>query len=118
MVKASVKKVYIPDRGDFVWIDFNPTKGREQAQKRPALVISPKSYNQKTNLAILCPVTSVQKGYPFEVVAQSVRVLGVILSDHVRSLDWKARNIQFIAKAKPKVIQEVQTKLLLLIGQR
>jgi len=110
-----VDKNYIPDRGDLVWVDFNPTKGREQAKVRPAIVVSPKSYNQKTNLAIMCPITSIQKGYPFEVAMKDKKVSGVILSDHVRSLDWKARYTKFIAKAKPKVIAEVQAKLLLLL---
>ncbi|MDC1205384.1 endoribonuclease MazF [Candidatus Pacebacteria bacterium] len=113
-----VKKNYVPDTGDFVWVDFNPTKGREQAKVRPAIVISPKAYNQKTNLAIMCPVTSVQKGYPFEVEVVDRKVSGVILSDHARSLDWKVRNVKFITKANPKIIQEVQTKLLLLISAK
>ena len=65
-----VAKTFIPDRGDLIWVDFNPTKGREQSRIRPAIVVSPKIYNQKTNLAIMCPVTSVQKGYPFEVVVK------------------------------------------------
>lgn len=113
-----VNKVYIPDRGDLVWVDFNPTRGREQAKVRPAIVVSPKSYNQKTSLAIMCPITSVQKDYPFEVVVSDKKVSGVILSDHVRSLDWKARNAKFISKAKPSVMTEVQTKLGLLISDR
>lgn len=111
-----VAKTFIPERGDLVWVDLNPTRGREQAKVRPAIVISPKNYNQKTNLAILCPITSVQKGYPFEVAVNDKNVSGVILADHVRSLDWKARNATLIARAKSKVVQEVQTKLLLLIG--
>lgn len=111
-----VAKTYIPDRGDLVWVDLNPTKGREQAKVRPAIVVSPKNYNQKTNLALMCPVTSVQKGYPFEVAVKDKKVSGVVLADHVRSLDWKARNVKFIARAKSKVMQEVQTKLLLLVG--
>ena len=111
-----VAKAYVPDRGDLVWIDLNPTKGREQAKVRPAIVVSPKKYNQRTNLALLCPITSVQKGYPFEVAVNHKQVSGVVLADHVRSLDWSARNVQYIAKAKPNVTQEVQTKLLLLIG--
>ena len=111
------KSSYIPDRGDLVWVDLDPTKGREQAKVRPALVVSPKSYNQKTNLALMCPVTSVQKGYPFEVAVTDKKVSGVILSDHVRSLDWKARNAQLIVKAKASVLAEVQAKLLLLVGQ-
>ena len=113
-----VTKVYIPDRGDLVWIDLNPTKGKEQAKVRPAIVVSPKVYNQKVGLAIMCPVTSVAKGYPFEVETKDKNTTGVILSDRVRSLDWKARNLKFIAKAKPSVIQEVQTKLLLLIDNK
>ena len=109
---------FIPDRGDLVWVDLNPTKGREQSKVRPAIVLSPKSYNQKTNLALMCPVTSVQKGYPFEVAVKDKKVTGVILADHVRSLDWSARNVKFAAKAKPKVIDEVQTKLRLLLGAK
>jgi len=111
-----VKQRYIPDRGDLVWIDLNPTKGREQAKVRPALVISPRAYNQKTSLAIMCPVTSAQKGYPFEVTIGIKKVSGVILADHVRSLDWHARHATFIAKIKPNVLHEVQKKLLLLIS--
>ena len=113
-----VKKGYVPDSGDVVWIDLNPTRGREQAKVRPAMVVSPKAYNQKTDLAIMCPITSVQKGYPFEVVIQDKKVAGVVLSDQVRSVDWKVRNVRFIAKAKPSVTQEVQTKLALLVAQR
>ena len=113
-----VAKQYIPDRGDLVWVDLIPTKGREQAKNRPAMVLSPKSYNQKTGLAIMCPITSVAKGYPFEVLVKDKKLSGVILSDHVRSLDWKARNVKLICKAKPKVITEVQQKLLLLIMQK
>jgi mRNA interferase MazF len=113
-----VKKSYIPDKGDAVWIDLNPTRGREQAKVRPAMVVSPKAYNQKTDLAIICPITSVQKGYPFEVVIQDKKVTGVVLSDQVRSVDWKVRNVKFIAKAKASVMQEVQTKLALLVAQR
>ncbi len=111
-----VAKTYIPDKGDLVWIDLNPAKGREQAKVRPAIVVSPKNYNQKTSLALMCPITSVQKGYPFEVQVKDKKITGVILADHVRSLDWKARNVTFIARAKSKVIQETQSKLLLLIG--
>jgi len=97
-----VKKLYIPDRGYLVWVDFNPTRGREQVKVRPVIVVSPKSYNQKTNLAIMCPITSVQKGYPFEVVVNEKEVLGVVLSDHVRSLDWKARNTNLLQRQRQK----------------
>lgn len=112
-----VKKLYIPDRGDLVWVDLNPTKGKEQAKVRPAMVISPKSYNQKTGLAIMCPITSAEKGYPFEVMVRDKKVSGVVLSDHVRSLDFGERNVKFIAKAKPGVLIEVQAKLSLLIDE-
>ena len=111
-----VAKTYVPDRGDLVWVDFNPARGREQAKVRPALVVSPKNYNQKVGLAVMCPITSVQKGYPFEVPVQDKRVTGVVLSDHMRSLDWQTRNVTFIARAKPKVFQAVQTKLLLILN--
>lgn len=110
-----VNKKYIPNTGDIVWVDLNPTRGREQSKLRPALVISPKSYNQKTSLALMCPITSVSKGYPFEVAVNQKKISGVVLSDHVRSLDWSARNIQFTVKATPKVLQEVKSKLKLLI---
>jgi len=113
-----VIKTYVPDRGDIVWIDLNPTKGKEQAKVRPAIVVSPKNYNQKTNLAIMCLITSVQKGYPFEVAINDKNISGVVLTDHVQSLAWKARNAKFIAKAKPKVMSEVQIKLLLLLGEK
>jgi mRNA interferase MazF len=84
---------YVPERGDVVWITFNPQAGHEQAGYRPAVVLSPKTYNGKVGLALLCPITSQIKGYPFEVeVPEGLSVNGVILSDQVKSLDWKARN--------------------------
>lgn len=113
-----VAKTYTPDRGDLVWVDFNPTKGREQAKLRPAIVISPRAYNQKVGLALMCPITSAEKGYPFEVKVNDKNIFGVILADHVRSLDWKARNAKFITKARPKVVTEVLTKILLLVGSK
>lgn len=110
-----VKKDFIPRRGDLVWVDLNPKKGKQQAKVRPAIVVSPQPYNEKSSLALMCPITSVQKGYPFEVSVKDTKVSGVILADHIRSLDWRVRNTKFIAKAKPGVIAEVQAKLLLLI---
>ena len=83
---------YVPARGDVVWITFNPQAGHEQAGRRPALVLSPSSYNRKVGLAILCPITSQVKGYPFEVTIPAGSNLGgVILSDQVKSLDWRIR---------------------------
>jgi mRNA interferase MazF len=103
---------YVPDRGHFVWIDFDPQSGHEQAGRRPALVVSPALYNGRTGLCILCPVTNRAKGYPFEVaIPQGTGVTGVVLSDQIKSLDWKARNADFIGSAPRSVIQEVIAKL-------
>lgn len=108
-------KNYIPSRGDIVWLNFTPQSGHEQAGKRPAIVLSPKSYNMKTGLAILCPITSKIKGYPFEVPVSSKKVSGVVLADQVKNLDWQARNIEFISAAPENVIDEISEKLGLLI---
>jgi len=106
---------YVPSRGDIIWLNFNSQAGREQAGKRPALVLSPKEYNIRTNLIIACPITSRIKGYPFEVRVVGRKIDGVILSDQVKSLDWKVRAAQLIEEANTKVISDVQAKLLLLI---
>ena len=87
-----VKTNYIPERGDIVWLDFNPQIGHEQMGKRPALVISPFDYNAKVGLAIFCPITSQKKGYPFEVNIKNKKIDGVVLSDQIKSLDWKKEN--------------------------
>lgn len=109
---------YVPDRGDLVWLQFNPQSGHEQAGKRPALVISPKTYNGKVGLALLCPVTTKTKGYPFEVeLPQDLPIEGVILSDQVKSLDWQSRQATFICAAPDDVVQEVLEKISLLVSQ-
>ena len=102
---------YVPERGDVVWINFNPQAGHEQAGKRPAVVLSPATYNGKVGLALLCPITNKIKGYPFEVsIPDKLDVSGVILSDQLRSLDWRARNATFICKLPDDVIKEVIDK--------
>jgi mRNA interferase MazF len=107
---------YIPDSGDIVWITFNPQAGHEQAGRRPALVLSPAAYNGKVGLAILCPITSQIKGYPFEVVIpDGLEVSGAILSDQVKSLDWKARKAEFGGKLPTTAYNEVLKKLSALI---
>lgn len=107
---------YIPDKGDIVWIMFNPQAGHEQAGHRPALVLSPKAYNGKVGLAILCPITSQVKGYPFEVlIPEDLEVNGAILSDQVKSLDWKARKAEFSCKLPKSKFNEVVSKLSMLI---
>jgi mRNA interferase MazF len=103
---------YVPDRGDAVWITFNPQAGHEQAGRRPALVLSPSSYNRKVGLAILCPITSQVKGYPFEVTIPSGSKLGgVVLADQVKSLDWRFRKAEFICKLPREITSEVLDKL-------
>ena len=103
---------YIPQRGDIVWLDFNPQAGREQAGRRPAFVVSPAAYNGKVGLALVCPVTSREKGYPFEVPLPSgLAVTGVILSDQLKSLDWRRRKAAFIVAAPEAVTVEVQKKI-------
>jgi mRNA interferase MazF len=106
---------YVPDRGDFIWLNFTRQIGHKQAGKRPALVLSQKEYNGKTGLLIACPVTSQVKGYPFEVLVAGKKIKGVILSDQVKSLDWKARKASFAEKAASTVVSEAQAKLLLLL---
>lgn len=106
-----------PDRGDVVWLRFNPQAGHEQAGQRPALVVSPVAYNRRVGLALFCPITSQVKGYPFEVaLPASLGVEGVVLSDQVKSLDWRARGARRIGKAPAAVTDEVLGKLSTLLG--
>lgn len=107
---------YIPERGDIIWLNFTPQSGHEQAGKRPALVISPSSYNRKVGLALFFPITSKIKGYPFETILPSdLEIKGVVLSDQIKSLDWRARKIEFICKVSENTIKEVVKKLNVLI---
>jgi len=108
--------IYVPDRGDIVWLQFNPQSGHEQAGKRPALVLSPKAYNQKVGLAVFCPITNKEKSYPFEVKVGSSKISGVILADQVKSLDWRKREAEFIVKAPSIVINEAIELLKTLIS--
>ncbi|MBN1317735.1 MAG: endoribonuclease MazF [Anaerolineales bacterium] len=108
---------YNPGRGDIVWLTFNPHAGHEQAGRRPALVLSPEAYNVQIGLAILCPITSQVKGYPFEVVIPvGLRVSGVVLSDQMKSLDWKVRNAEFVCKLPEGVVDQVLRKINTLLG--
>jgi mRNA interferase MazF len=107
---------YIPDRGDVVWLTFNPQAGHEQAGRRPALVLSPAAYNGKTRLALLCPVTNQIKGYPFEVVIPNgLAVTGVILSDQMKSLDWQVRQAEYIDTLPAEVVAMVLAKIMALL---
>jgi mRNA interferase MazF len=120
MVKIK-RKNYIPDQGDFIWIEFKPQAGHEQAGVRPALVISPASYNGAVGLALMCPITSKVKGYPFEVLLSSgkkFKLNGAVLSDQIKNLDWRIRKAKFIAKASPEIMKEVIEKIHAIIAYK
>lgn len=107
---------YVPDRGDAVWLNFNPQAGHEQSGRRPAIVLSPRSYNRKVGLALFCPITNQIKGYPFEVIIPSgLGVTGAVLSDQVKNLDWKIRDAELIARLPAFVMSEVLKKLKTLL---
>ena len=104
--------VYTPDRGDAIWITLPPQAGHEQAGRRPALVLSPAAYNHKAGLVVACPITSQVKGYPFEVaIPAGLKISGVVLSDQVKSLDWKAHQAELICKLPAPTVDEVLQKL-------
>lgn len=98
---------FVPERGDVIWLDFNPQAGHEQAGRRPALVLSPASYNGKLGLAIVCPITSRVKGYPFEVpIPSGLAVSGVVLADQVKNADWQVRNAQLLGSLPAATVAE------------
>lgn len=108
---------WCPDRGDLLWLEFGTRSGHEQSGRRPALVLSPLAYNRKVGLALLCPVTSQVKGYPFEVLLPDDHgITGVILSDQIKSMDWRGRGATKAGTAPAAVVLEVQAKVRLLIG--
>lgn len=109
MVKS---KGYVPNRGDVVRVTLSPQAGREQAGRRPALVLSPATYNGKVGLALMCPLTNKAKGYPFEVVIpDGLAVTGVVLADHVRSLDWRVRQAEYVCPLPEEIVHDVLQKL-------
>ena len=108
---------YVPERGDLMWLTFDPQAGHEQSGRRPALVLSPAPYNRRASLALVCPITNQAKGYPFEVVLpEGLAISGVVLADHVKSADWNARRAEFAVKAPSSVVAEVTAKLRPLLG--
>jgi len=111
-----VSRSYVPDAGDLVWASFDPQAGHEQSGRRPALVLSPAGYNGKVGLVLACPITSQIKGYPFEVSVTSKRIKGVVLSDQVRSLDWRARQFTFVDRTDEETVAAVKELLLTLLG--
>ena len=109
--------VFVPDSGDLVWLTFDPQAGHEQAGRRPALVLSPRSYNQKSGLALVCPITNQMKGYPFEVpLPADCGATGAILADHLKSVDWSARRAAKIGRIPMPALDEVLAKLAPLLG--
>lgn len=106
---------YVPEAGDIVWLQFTPQAGHEQAGHRPAVVLSPATYNGKTGLLLCCPLTSHIKGYPFEVSVAGKR-RSVALADQIRSLDWRARRAVYKGKAKPGELAEIRAKATALIA--
>ena len=107
---------YLPSRGDLVWIDLNPRTGSEQAGHRPALILSPRTYNRKTGLCVLCPLTRQVKGYAFEVPLPSIRdVEGVVLADQIRTVDWRRRGVRFLRPGPQELVDEVVARIHALI---
>ena len=112
------KRAFVPNRGDVVWITLDPQAGHEQRGRRPALILSPAAYNGKVGLALFCPITTQRKGYPFEVaLPDGSGVSGVVLSDQVKSFDWKARKTKFCEELPAEVLNEVLSKLDTLLGR-
>jgi mRNA interferase MazF len=114
-----MSRQYKPRRGDLVWLEFSPQAGHEQSGHRPGVIISPESYNTKVGLALMCPVTSSVKGYPFEVpLPPNLPVCGVVLADQIRSLDWRARNARFIAGLPSDTLLEIIGKIRTLVDSQ
>ena len=118
MKSRSSSRVYVPARGEAVWLTFDRQAGHAQSGRRPAVVLSPQEYNRRTGLAILCPVTSQIKGYPFEVVLpEKTAINGAVLADQVRSLDWRARKAKLICELEPPTVDEILGKLETLLSR-
>ncbi len=106
---------YVPERGDIVWMEFSPQLGHEQSGRRPALIVSPKDYNEKTHLCVLFPITSQIKNYPFEVLIQGEKIKGAILTDQIKSFDWFKRKTKKIETVKERVLKECLLNVNLLL---
>lgn len=108
----------VPDRGDVVWLSFQPRAGHEQDGRRPAVILSPKAYNGKVGLALACPITRQVKGYPFEVpLPEGLPVQGVVLADQIKSLDWRARRADRMGRLPDRLVSEILDKLGVLLAQ-
>jgi len=109
------QKTYVPKQGDIIWVNFSPADGHEQKGKRPALVVSKNSYNEETQFLLACPITSKIKKHPLEVIVLSEKISGVVLSNHVKSMDWKAKKIKKADTASKQCLDEVIRKIKLII---
>ena len=116
MKELASKQTFVPDRGDFIWIDFDPQSGREQAGRRPCLVMSPAHYNRRSGLVLVCPLTRQAKGYLFEVPVVLKEISGVILADHIKSMDWRSRHaVQIPGAQSIEAVHEVLDRLMPLL---
>ncbi len=116
-MKSGSPNIYTPERGDITKINFSPHQGHEQGFERPAIILSPSQYNRMTSLALMCPITTKSKGFKFEVhLLDGMQTVGVVLSDRIKSFDWKARQVKFIEKAPIELVEEVLAKLATLLA--
>ena len=111
-----VKAPYVPDLGDVIYLDFDPQAGREQAKRRPALVVTDRKYNRASGLAVVCPLTSVIKPYPFALRVRVKGREGCVLTDHIKSMDWQVRRAEFYDKAPEAILDQVKELLGVLLG--
>jgi mRNA interferase MazF len=109
---------YVPDAGDIVWLDFHPQAGREQSRRRPALVLTDSTYNRASGLAVVCPLTSKRKAYPFALPILVDKVEGAVLVDHLKSMDWQARAVKFHSKGDPLLLNKVRAYIGVLLRIR
>jgi mRNA interferase MazF len=109
---------YVPEAGDIAWLDFDPQAGGEQSRRRPALVLTDQSYNRASGLAVVCPLTSKRKPYPFALPVTVDEIEGAVLVDHLKSVDWQIRSAEFHSKANPKLLKQVRAYVGVLLGIR
>ena len=107
---------FVPSVGNIIWMDFDPQKGREQARRRPALVLTEQSYNRASGLVVVCPLTSTRKPYPFALPVVVEKIEGAVLVDHLKSMDWAARRATFHSKAEPALLKKVRAYVGVLLG--
>lgn len=110
-----MSRKYVPDRGDIIWLDFNPQAGHEQKGRRPALTVSHREYNGKVGLGLFCPITSTIKGYPFEVTVTGKTISGCVLADQVKSLDWTVRDVEYVETLDDEKLDDVIANIVVLM---